>query len=992
VEVEPVEITNSHKAVIVMHSQLLFMRYAFPQELTIPDDREDLPKGWLGQKIMSEKQRIMICDRRRQRAYRTSRKISKCVPGHVSVMDYDTGKSYTIDEIFQGAHPTILTLGEGYALKPTRDYSICRNGVQDVYRLTLAYGQTVDLTGNHPVLTGRGWVPIEELDSSDLVAAPRAMPVSGDVTSSMGEDVASILGYIIGDGGVTTKAGGISFSKTDRVVLEHLGTLLSGYGAILVKKKGDDCTYRVVNAERIKGKRSEIRPILEEHGVWGKYSYEKTVPPSIFTQPLPVVRAFLRALFTCDGMVTLRENRTATVAYASTSSDLARGVRHLLLRFGIGASISFAENEFHGCWTVRFCDKNDIRRFYDRIGFTGIKQERLEATLGLIEGSGSSKHDVVPSNLAQELMEGNGDTIGSVASRHGIRLCPEYRGVSRDKCGRIAEATGNHGLSALVGSDVGWYKVAGVEFIGQMETYDLSVPPTSNFVANDIIVHNTPILISSFLQWSFWHKGAPTDGLLHCPREHHLTNIRLKLEKKIARTPIFNILVESINRQTGVIVTTTGITWFMRIEGKTGTGESMVGPAARYEIGDEQDYAAWGPFNERQQALLPGAYRVLGGVPRGVQNGPFWTMANRKEYEREWSVFRGLDGYNMFINPIYRSEQARKRLELDAGGKDTQTYQTQVLGLDGAKVFSSFPYIPTVVQDFKLIEITGVDVDSGILHADLQGLPLIPGDMHVIVGDMGRSPAPTEIGYFRLFKGAWIETARIHLTVSDGAQIAEAIHALDRALPRPADVIVIDAHGQGTSPYDFLHKSEKWVQYNYAERVIDAGFNTYIEDERRLVHSTCKHVVRSVESGWYCDGCGIPIFSRQDLEPSRIQMKQWAFAELKDNLAAGQRWLMDQAQKTTYPPMIISAHDEYAVLSLEGTTEKETATGAVQWDAPSRHIIDMLLCMSRAARMLAQRETQTDTLSWLEECGWSGGQGGGSLPWEVQAFGKRNVR
>jgi hypothetical protein len=121
-------------------------------------------------------------------------------------------------------------------------------------------------------------------------------------------------------------------------------------------------------------------------------------------------------------------------------------------------------------------------------------------------------------------------------------------------------------------------------------------------------------------------------------------------------------------------------------------------------------------------------------------------------------------------------------------------------------------------------------------------------------------------------------------------------------------------------------------------------------------------------------------------------MKQWAFAELKDNLAAGQRWLMDQAQKTTYPPMIISAHDEYVVLSLEGTTEKETATGSIQWDAPSRHIIDMLLCMSRAARMLAQRETQTDTLSWLEECGWSGGQGGGSLPWEVQAFGKRNVR
>ncbi|MEB2288220.1 MAG: DNA polymerase III subunit alpha [Anaerolineae bacterium] len=44
---------------------------------------------------------------------------------------------------------------------------------------------------------------------------------------------------------------------------------------------------------------------------------------------------------------------------------------------------------------------------------------------------------------------------------------------------------------ALAASDVYWDKIAAIEYAGEAQTYDLTVPDTHNFVANDILVHNS---------------------------------------------------------------------------------------------------------------------------------------------------------------------------------------------------------------------------------------------------------------------------------------------------------------------------------------------------------------------------------------------------------------------------------------------------------------------------------------------------------------------
>jgi deoxycytidine triphosphate deaminase len=61
------------------------------------------------------------------------------------------------------------------------------------------------------------------------------------------------------------------------------------------------------------------------------------------------------------------------------------------------------------------------------------------------------------------------------------------RPVARD----IARRLGHELLGALVEGDVLWDTISDVRFAGVETVYDLSVPESRNFVANDFVVHNS---------------------------------------------------------------------------------------------------------------------------------------------------------------------------------------------------------------------------------------------------------------------------------------------------------------------------------------------------------------------------------------------------------------------------------------------------------------------------------------------------------------------
>ncbi|HIK30795.1 MAG TPA: replicative DNA helicase [Oscillatoriales cyanobacterium M59_W2019_021] len=63
--------------------------------------------------------------------------------------------------------------------------------------------------------------------------------------------------------------------------------------------------------------------------------------------------------------------------------------------------------------------------------------------------------------------------------------------VSRDRAARLATVVRSEEIERLANSDIYWDEIVSIEADGMEEVYDLTVPNLHNFIANDIIVHNS---------------------------------------------------------------------------------------------------------------------------------------------------------------------------------------------------------------------------------------------------------------------------------------------------------------------------------------------------------------------------------------------------------------------------------------------------------------------------------------------------------------------
>jgi replicative DNA helicase len=91
-------------------------------------------------------------------------------------------------------------------------------------------------------------------------------------------------------------------------------------------------------------------------------------------------------------------------------------------------------------------------------------------------------------------MQANGITSRQMQAEIGQAYCGTSlykQNVSRERAARVAQAVHSDELMALAESDVYWDKIASIEFEGEAEVYDLTVPGPHNFVANDMIPHNS---------------------------------------------------------------------------------------------------------------------------------------------------------------------------------------------------------------------------------------------------------------------------------------------------------------------------------------------------------------------------------------------------------------------------------------------------------------------------------------------------------------------
>ena len=276
------------------------------------------------------------------------------------------------------------------------------NGRKEVLRLHLKSGYTLDVTGDHLVWKcgswngGRPsgkWVEAGTLAAGDTLAWHRAPSVDKSQELSAEVAEAALAGWLQSDGFVGRYQTGTNRSLT-------IEAMTAGEAEEKWVRAALDAVFpdahshtRLVNTQdeslsckRIRMYGDFMEPFIEKWNLMPR-GQAMTVPPALYTAPLPVVVAYLRSLFQAEGYVSVREN--ARIAFDMVSEGIVRGVQSLLGRLGIYARVRFkkdARADRQGCWSLSIQPRGDRELFASAVGF--IAPEKQDKVLQSLELEG----------------------------------------------------------------------------------------------------------------------------------------------------------------------------------------------------------------------------------------------------------------------------------------------------------------------------------------------------------------------------------------------------------------------------------------------------------------------------------------------------------------------------------------------------------------------------------------------------------------------------
>ncbi|MGC9505243.1 replicative DNA helicase [Baaleninema sp.] len=432
---------------------------------------------------------------------------SGCLAGDSLVTLADTGERVPIRDLVGRSGFAVWALNEEtFKLERAIVSRAFSTGVKPIFRLTTRLGRTIRATGNHKFRSIGGWKRLDEFAIGDRVALPRIVPNSSQ--SSMKDEELALLGHLVGDG-CTLPRHVIQYTTKDldlaEIVCDLAATLFQD--RISPRIQYEQSWYQVYlpAREHLTHKvRNPISVWLDDLGVFGLRSYQKLVPSLVFCQSEASISKFLKHLWSTDGCINLLKGKSPRpIAYYSTSSyRLALDVQSLLLKLGINARLSCKPQKGKGRdqYHVTITGKPGIERFIRLIGAVGVKKQTalLEIAEHLEHRSNNPNCDVIPKEIwrayAVPAMQSTGLTNRQMQAQLGVSYCGTslYKNnLSRERAYRLGKIVNSSEILSLSTSDVYWDDIVSIEPEGDTEVYDLTVPGHHNFVADNIIVHNS---------------------------------------------------------------------------------------------------------------------------------------------------------------------------------------------------------------------------------------------------------------------------------------------------------------------------------------------------------------------------------------------------------------------------------------------------------------------------------------------------------------------
>jgi replicative DNA helicase len=432
---------------------------------------------------------------------------SGCLAGESAVYLPDEGIYRPIRELVGKSGFRVMALNtETWELEPAVVSRAFTTGRKAVFKLTTRLGRTIRATANHKFLTIEGWHRLDELAKGMHIALPRRL--WGPTEATMTFDELALLGHLIGDG-CTLPKHAIQYTTKDedlaKIVSELATRVFGDWVAPRIKKERSWLQVYIPPSFHLTHRlHNPIAEWLRGLGVFGLRSYEKFVPRKVFAQPSLHVARFLRHLWATDGSIRYFEGsgHYPAIYYASSSRRLAADIQQLLLRLGINATLTRLPQAGKGRdqYNVTVRGRGDMERFLFHIGGLGDRkeyhQELIEGYFSI--GRANTNRDVVPrgvwKSLAVPAMKVAGLTTRQAQAALGQQFCGSTlyeANLSRERTQRLATVVQSDELASLADSDVYWDRVVSVTPDDIEDVYDLTVDGLHNFVANDIVAHNS---------------------------------------------------------------------------------------------------------------------------------------------------------------------------------------------------------------------------------------------------------------------------------------------------------------------------------------------------------------------------------------------------------------------------------------------------------------------------------------------------------------------
>jgi DNA polymerase-3 subunit alpha len=427
---------------------------------------------------------------------------NKCLVYDSLIIDADTGRQVRIGDLATGKvqiEHTLTCDTSTLRLQPTKIAPAMENGVKPVYRLTTRLGREIEATSNHPFYTFDGWRMLGELQVGDKIAAPRSLPIEGKRAWADHEVI--VLGHLLAEGNLTNPFSVYYYTSDEAQwhdYTENLAKFENTVGSTHHRRGMHDVYAKRVHRKQPCG----VVEWIDYLGLRGTTSYTKFIPDEVFELNNRQIALLIARMWEGDGHI---NEKGRSAYYATSSAQMARQMQHLFLRLGIVSRlrrVEFSYKEGRIGYQLFITGNDNLSEFFQVVGCHFVSEVRRETLARITEQIPTSfgTKDIVPIAVKQILRrekEALGITWDEVATNAGVAV-RELHGTNEAKSGfthgvinRLAEYFDSDELRSYADNDIYWDSIVSIEYIGEQPTYDLTIEGTHNFIANDILVHNS---------------------------------------------------------------------------------------------------------------------------------------------------------------------------------------------------------------------------------------------------------------------------------------------------------------------------------------------------------------------------------------------------------------------------------------------------------------------------------------------------------------------